>query len=347
MSGYPEKVILDVDTGSDDAIALAAALLNREQFDVLGICTVNGNVEVSLVTDNTLRVVSLCDREDVGVYRGADLPIKSTLTPWTPQYTGIRCLNTREKPKPNPRRAGTRTGYDETHPEHLPIPETDLRERSECAVSFYLKTLLAAEDHSVTLVPVGPLTNIALAMRADPRICKKIRRIICMGGGHYIHMTSAAAEFNIWVDPEAAEIVLQSGCDILFVSLDATNEAYMNVEEAKEIRKIGTGPAALVADLIEQRAVGYGTADAQMRDWQASPIHDALAVCAVIHPEVLRDVRKTNCHVVLTSSHATGETLVDDRDPVMQEEANCSFAHGADRDLFCRWLSASLMGKPF
>ena len=103
----------------------------------------------------------------------------------------------------------------------------------------------------------------------------------------------------------------------------------------------------MVADLIEQRAVGYGTADAQMRDWKASPIHDALAVCAVVHPEVLRDVRRVSCHVVLTPSHATGETMVDDRPEADPGEQNCSFAHGADRELFCRWLTASLEGRPF
>ena len=207
MNTEKTKIIMDVDTGSDDAIALVMAMLDPG-FDLLGICSVNGNVEVRLTTENSLRIVEACGKQgEVRVYRGCDLPLASTLTPWTPQSTGIRSWGTKNDPRPNPRREGMRTGDREVHPEHLPGPDPVIREEPISAVQFYLDTLAAAEDRSVTLVPVGPLTNIAVAMRADPRICRKIRQIVVMGGGDRVNNSSPASEFNIWVDPDRKSVV--------------------------------------------------------------------------------------------------------------------------------------------
>ena len=337
------KIIMDVDTGSDDAVALVMAMLH-EEFDLLGICSVNGNIEVKLTTDNSLRTVECCDKQDeVKVYKGCDMPLVSALTPWSPQSTGIRSWGMiNQPPRKNPRREGMRSGDKEIHHEHLPLPEPTIHEDAKSAVQFYLETLLAAEDGEITLVPVGPLTNLAVAMRADPRIIPKIREIVIMGGGHLMNNTSPASEFNIWVDPEAAEIVMQSGCKITWVPLDATHAAYITAEEAKEIRKLGTKPATLVADLIEQRIVGYAQDDAEMRDLKSAPIHDALAVCAVLHPEVLKDVLHCNVHVDIGGSYAYGQTIVDRRIRVIEEEKNCYFALNADRDMFYEWMYDTL-----
>ena len=334
------KIIMDVDTGSDDAIALVMSMLD-EHFDLLGICSVNGNMEVKLTTDNSLRVVECCDKQDtIKVYKGADLPIASTLLPWTSQSTGIRSevFLTTDYRMPNPRREGTRAGSNEIHPEHLPLPAPTIKEERQCAVSWLVDTLMASEDGEVTLIPVGPLTNVALAMRADPRICKKIKEIVIMGGGHLVNNANPASEFNIWVDPEAMEIVLQSGCKITMVSLDATHAAYITAEESKRIREIGTKPAKLVADLIEQRTVGYAQSDAEMRGLKGAPIHDALAVCAVLHPEVLKDVLHCNCHTDISRGWAYGETIVDRRIRVNPEPKNCYFALSADRVMFYNWM---------
>ena len=330
---------MDVDTGSDDAIALVMAMLN-EQFDLLGICSVNGNIEVKLTTDNSLRVVECCDKQDsVKVYKGCDMPLVSALTPWSPQSTGIRTWGLiNEPPRRNPRREGERPAGYEIHPEHLPLPEPVIKEDAKSAVQFYLETLLAAEDGEITLVPVGPLTNLAVAMRADPRIISKIKEIVIMGGGHLMNNTSPASEFNIWVDPEAAEIVMQSGCKITWVPLDATHDAYITAEESKNIRALGTRPAILVADLIEQRTIGYARFDADMRDRKGAPIHDALAVCAVLHPEVLKDVLHCNVHVDIGGGYAYGQTIVERRIRVIEEEKNCYFALNADRMMFYDWM---------
>ena len=334
------KIIMDVDTGSDDAIALVMAMLD-EHFDLLGICSVNGNIEVKLTTDNSLRVVECCDMQDeVKVYKGCDLPMVSTLMPWTPQSTGIRSEGDliRKEFRPNPRREGTRAGNKEVHPEHLPLPEPKIKEAKESAVVWLINTLLEAEDGEVTLIPVGPLTNIAVAMRADPRIIPKIKEIVIMGGGHLVNNASPAAEFNIWVDPEAMEVVLQSGCKITMVPLDATHEAYVTVEQSKKIRAIGTKPAILVADLIEQRTVGYAQSDAEMKALEGAPLHDALAVCAVLYPDVLKNVLHCNCHVDVSGGYAYGQTIVDRRERVNPEPINCYFALGADREMFYNWI---------
>ena len=243
-----------------------------------------------------------------------------------------------EPPRKNPRRSGDRPGDKEVHPEHLPLPEPRIKEDSRSAVQFYLETLLAAKDGEITLVPVGPLTNLAVAMRADPRIIPKIKEIVIMGGGHLMNNSSPASEFNIWVDPEAAEVVIQSGCKITWVPLDATHAAYITVEESKKIRELGTKPAVLVADLIEQRTIGYARSDAEMRDLKGAPIHDALAVCAVLHPEVLKDVLHTNVHVDVGGSYAYGQTIVERRIRVIEEEKNCYFALNADRKMFYDWM---------
>lgn len=337
-----EKIILDVDTGTDDAVAIILALLCKD-MDLMGICSVNGNVELRLTTDNTLRVVDFCGKGDrVPVIRGCDLPMVSTLLPWTPQSTGIMTAHTKGDVRQIPRREGMRSSALEMHGEHLDLPETDLQPIEESAVVWLIKTLLAAKDHSVTLVPVGPLTNIGVALRADPRIVHKIKRVVLMGGGYQVNSRTPAAEFNIWADPEAAEILLQSGCDITFVPLDATHAAYITAEEAQQLRKIGTKEAEFVAATIEGRIRGYVNRDKDMSQFNGAPVHDALAICAVVLPEVLKDVIPCNCHVDISGGYAYGQTILDRRAYKNGEPINCKFALNADRDMFFRWMKGIL-----
>jgi inosine-uridine nucleoside N-ribohydrolase len=322
------KIIMDVDTGCDDAVALVMAMLD-DHFDLLGITAVNGNVEVKLTTNNSLRCVEACDKQGkVKVYKGCDLPIASTLMPWTAQSL-----------RPFPTREGTRNNALAVHPDELPLPKPTIKEERDSAVVFLINTLLNAEDGEITLVPVGPLTNIAVAMRADPRIMPKIKEIMIMGGGHEVNNSSPAAEFNVWADPEAMEIVLQSGCKITMVPLDATHICYVTLEEGEEIRKIGTKPAILVSDLIRQRVIGYAQNDAEMRDLKAAPLHDALAVCALVHPECLKDVFHCNCHTDISRGFGYGETIIDKRIRVKPEPKNCYFALGSDKDVFVKWMT--------
>ena len=315
----PRKVILDVDTGSDDAVAIITALLSPEEFDVLGICTVNGNREVRLTTDNTLRVLDLLGMPQIPVFKGCEFPMVSTLKPGR---------------KPTiPWREGMMTGIEAlVHGDHLEIPETDLKEQDTCAVSWLVDTLLHTKE-KITLIPVGPLTNIAMAMRVDARICENIEEIMIMGGGFITNNSSAVSEYNIWVDPEAMEVVLQSGCKITLVPLDATHEAYLTVKDAEVLRSYGTKTADAVAAIIEKRSRGYAN-DVDMKEYAAAPIHDALAVCALIDPTVLVDVEHVNCHVDIAAGYADGQTCLDRRMRTTKDGPNCYFAMHADREKF-------------
>ncbi len=326
-------VILDVDTGSDDAIAIVAALLSPE-IELLGITTVTGNVNIENTTDNTLRVVECCGRPEVGVYRGAALPMVSTLVPWGLQAAQI----------PRPERA---PGELAVHPDHLPLPKAGIKEREQRAVSWIIDTLLSRPDRSVTVVPVGPMTNLALALRADERIAAKIDRVVMMGGTHNVCAPTQAAEFNVWVDPEALEVVLQSGLDVTMVSLDATSFALLDREQASAIRAVGTPPAELVAGMIENRlaAAFSGGSDQENGDRSVgAAIHDALAVCAAVHPEVLTRVEHTSCHVDLGRGFAYGDTVIGRNYRNQPLPKNCRYAWQADSAFFFRWLLELLEG---
>ncbi len=317
------KIIMDVDTGSDDAVALMMAMLS-EDIELIGVTTVNGNLEVALTTENTLRMVEFCGKQDtVKVYRGAEYPLASTLLPTTGQSL-----------LPIPIRESIAKA-DYHHATHIPTPSFTIHEEKESAVVWLINTLLSSEDGEITLVPVGPMTNIALAMRADPRIIPKIREIVMMAGGIEANETPSA-EFNVWVDPEAMEIVLQSGCKITMCTLDATHTAYLTSDDAERIRSIGTKESDMCADLI----LKYGsTGDLSnvLDEIHRIPIHDALAVCSVVHPDVLNTIY-CDCHTDIGKSFAYGTTIVDRRNLSGDRANNCYFSLSADRQKFVDWI---------
>ena len=319
------KVIMDIDTGSDDAVAIIAAMMSPE-FEVMGLCTVNGNREVKLTTLNTLRVAELLN-SNVPVYKGCEYPMVATLAPGR---------------KPNiPWREGEMAKINPLvnliHGDHLPLPgPTWKKEEDMDAVSFYIDALVHAEE-KVTLIPVGPLTNIAMAMRCDSRICENIEEIMIMGGGDRVTNASATAEFNIWVDPDAAEVVMfyatKYGIKVTWVPLDATHDAVMTMDDAAELRTYGTPVADAVADFVEQRTIGYRN-HPNMEAQNGSPIHDAVAVLALIEPSILLDVEHCAVHVDFSGGIADGQTCIDRRENVSIEKPNCYFAHHADRNKF-------------
>ena len=331
---HKEKIIIDVDTGSDDAVALVCALLS-EDIDVLGVTTVGGNVELKNTTDNTLRVLELCDSCDIPVYMGAELPLVSTLVPW-----GIQGMTL-------PHREILGDDKERVNPHHLPLPPTSLRANEQRASLWIVEKLLQMPDRSVTIVPVGPQTNLALAIRSDDRILKKIKRVVMMGGSHDVYASTQAAEFNVWVDPEAVEIVLSSGLDVTMVSLDATSNAYLNYEQAAQIRAIGTKQAVFVADMIEQRLKASDNNLGKTKGKiVGAALHDPLAVCAVVHPEVLSEIWDTSCHVDLGRGYAYGETVLGRNYTVIRDKQghqvdlpiNCHYAKKADSRVFFHWM---------
>ena len=172
-----------------------------------------------------------------------------------------------------------------------------------------------------------------MALRVAPEIAENIEEIMIMGGGFLTNNSSAVSEYNVWVDPEAAEIVMQSGCKITWVPLDATHECYLTTEDAAEIRKLGTKTADAVAAIIEKRTRGYSN-DVDMKEYSGAPVHDALAVCALLDPTVLTEVEEVNCHVDIAAGYADGQTCLDRRMRTNKEAPNCRFAMHADREKF-------------
>ena len=203
-----EKIILDVDTGSDDAVAIICAALSSK-IELHSICTVWGNRPLTQTTDNTLRVVDMLGIGDtVKVYPGCETALVAKL------------LANRHGSYGGQRRSvngGEEVSMHQETIDELPAPHTLPQDKR--AVIHYIDTIMNCADGEFTLVPVGPLTNIAAALRVEPRIAKKIKQIVLMGGGCRRTNSTAAAEFNIWADPEAAQIVFTCGAKITVVPL--------------------------------------------------------------------------------------------------------------------------------
>jgi pyrimidine-specific ribonucleoside hydrolase len=297
----PVPVVIDCDPGHDDALAITLALA-RPELRVLGITTVGGNASLANTTRNALRVLALLGRTDVPVAAGAVAPLTRELET-APEVHGASGLD----------------GADLPEPASEPV--------AEHAVAW-LRATLAASPEPVTLVPVGPLTNIALLLRTHPEVAPKIARIALMGGSKGAGNWTPAAEFNIWVDPEAARIVFRSGLPITMCGLDVTHKALMGLPEVARLRAVGTRPARVFADLLEFftrfHVERYGTAD--------TPIHDAVAVASVAIPGMVT-THRYHVDVAVDSDITRGRTVVDDRGQP-GAEPNVDVALDIDRAAF-------------
>jgi len=308
----PQRIILDVDTGTDDAVALMVAALCPE-LELVGVTTVNGNCPVEVCTENTLRVFDHIGVR-VPVFEGVAAPL-------------------------------ARPGFE--HPRHihgtyLDIAPATTPVESAHAVDWLIATLLASEG-DIVLVPVAPLTNIALAIRREPRILDQIKELVIMGGGHATGNVTPAAEFNIWADPEAARVVLGCGRPIRMVALDATHRALISLEDCAALRAAGTPAAEATAVFTEHRIRTYDDSQPMQRP-HAAPVHDALAVCAIIDPSVIETVP---CHVdvELHGELTTGKTVCDRR-RMGAAGANAEVALDADERKFANMLMRILGGDP-
>lgn len=320
-----QKVILDVDTGTDDAIAIMTALLSPE-LEVLGICSVNGNRGVEYTTENTLRVVEYMGAQDVPVFKGCSLPMVCSLTPG------------RRKDVPH---KGPEDPKENVHGDYIELPPSTIHTQKEHAVFWLIQTLMES-DGDIILIPVGPLTNIAMALRIEPAIAGKIKRIVIMGGGYKEVNITAAAEFNFWIDPEAAKIVIDSGCDVTIVPLDATHEAAVSIEDAMWLKETGAKAAVASADIIHKRWSAYRYWQ-PMSDINTVPVHDALAVCAVINPDVLQKVVHVNVDIDISPGAADGQSICDLDRRNKKAPLNAKVALGANKELFTAMLKEILV----
>ncbi|HEY7708348.1 MAG TPA: nucleoside hydrolase [Gaiellaceae bacterium] len=267
-----ERILLDCDPGHDDAIAILLALASPE-VELLGITTVAGNQTLEKTTANAIRILEFAGRTEIAVAAGANRPL--VREPYVARYVHGD------------------TGLD--GPE-LPAPQGSPLD--EHAVDF-----LGRHADGVTLVAVGPLTNVGLLLARYPGV--QPARIVLMGGSIGVGNVTPAAEFNIWADPEAAARVFESGLDVTMIGLDVTHQALMTQADADRLRASGrTG--TLVAELWEF----YNRFHQQTYGFDGSPIHDALALAHVFRPDLVETAHR---HVAIDceSELSRGRTLVD------------------------------------
>ena len=250
-------LILDTDPGQDDAIALFLALASSE-LRLDAVTTVAGNVPQPLVTDNSLGLLALAGREDVPVYRGCERPMLRDL--YTAEYVH---------------------GPSGVDGADLPIPSVS--PESQHAVDALIERCLASDDRSVTLCPIGPLTNIAMAIVKEPGIVSKIREVVWMGGAFdEPGNTTDLAEFNAYVDPHAAHVVFTSGAPITIFPLDVTHRALMLPEHVRSLEEFGTP----VADAAVGMLRFYERHDVDKYDIPGAPLHDPCVIAYLVEPSI-------------------------------------------------------------
>jgi inosine-uridine nucleoside N-ribohydrolase len=310
------KLILDVDTGTDDAVAIMLAVLHPD-LELLGVTTVNGNVVVEHCTDNSLRVLDFIGRGDIPVFEGLARPIARA-------------------DFPIPRAIKKSTGV---HGTTLDVPPATSRKQDRAAVEFLIETYRAATD-PITLVPTGPLSNIAAAIALDRTFVERVPEIVLMGGAHHHGNVTAAAEMNIWADPDASASVFAAGFRrLVCVPLDATHQALVSREVCDRLAALGT-PAGIAAERFIGRRIGAYDANQPMAERGAAPVHDALCVAYLVDPSV---ITTEFLHVAVETQGAltVGRTVVD-TNRRGEGAPNCHFAFGADRHKFCSLLLETL-----
>ena len=297
MEEKRRKVILDVDTGNDDAVAIMAAVLSQK-LDVLGITVVHGNLPLECTVKNTLKVVELL-KAKVPVFAGCAYPLVKDLSPG-------RVVNSDEY-RPKIYENGKLVS---THAASFDLPEPAIQTEKENAVVWLMDTLEHTEE-KVTLILLGAMTNFATAVRLRPSIIDNIEEIYCMGGGVNVFNRSMRAETNFFNDPEAAKIVMACGAKVILVTLDATHSSWFGYEEADAFRKLCNPYGDFAAEMLEERI--YAANKIGLRSEQKSALHDVLAVCAVIDSAILTDVRHEYCDVEIGGGMSDGMLLLSTR----------------------------------
>ena len=313
------KIILDCDPGHDDAVAILLALASPGELELLGITCVAGNVPLTLTRMNALRVCELAGRKDVPIYSGCERPM-------------VRTLVTAEA-------VHGQSGLD--LPDGSTLPDPDMALQAQHAVDFIIETLLSEPAGSVTLCPTGPLTNVAVAMVRAPEIIPRIAEIVLMGGAAINPgNVTPAAEFNIYVDPHAADVVFRSGVPLVMMGLDVTHQVLVTTPRKEAIRTSGGRVSAAVADLL----TFYCSFDLAKYRMEGGPLHDPCVIAYLIDP-TLFSLKHVHVAVETASELTMGQTVADwwavtDRPP------NCHVADQAEDQRFFALLSERLARLP-
>jgi len=307
-----KKIILDCDPGQDDAVALALAMAAKDEIEILGVTTVAGNVPLNLTQRNARIMCEMCHRSDVKVYAGSEKPMAQELV--TAEHVhGKSGLD----------------GIEIYEPSH------SLEEKH--AIDFIIESCLAAEHNSLILVPTGPLTNIGLAIDREPGILPKIKEIVLMGGARKeAGNITPSAEFNIYVDPEAAKLVLQCGRPIVMMSLDVTHQVLTTQKRVDKIRNLDSSVGEGIAALIEF----YERYDEEKYHLDGAPLHDPCTVAYLLKPELFK-LKNVNVEIETGGTFTRGTTVVDYWE-VTDRIPNVQWAYEVDDEEFFDLLNQYL-----
>lgn len=279
---YPRKIIIDTDPGQDDAVAILLALASPDEIDLLGITTVAGNVPLDLTTRNARMICELAGKRKTRIFAGCDRPMNRTLV--TAEYVHGK------------------TGLDGPT-----LPDPTMPVQDQHAVDYIIDTLRAQPDRTVTLCPLGPLTNVATALEKAPDIAARIQEIVLMGGAYFeVGNVTPAAEFNIYVDPHAADIVFRSGVPITVMPLDVTHKALVTKARNDAFRALNTRVGTAVAqmtDFFERFDIAkYGS--------EGAPLHDPCVIGYLLAPHLFSG-RHVNVCIETQSELTLGMTVAD------------------------------------
>jgi len=278
----PRKIIIDTDPGQDDAVAILLALASRDEIEVLAITAVAGNVPLALTARNARVVCELAGVSGVPVHAGCDRPLARTLV--TAEHVHGK------------------TGLDGAD-----LPDPRLALAATHAVDAIIHHVRREPPGSVTLCPLGPLTNIAAALRRAPDIADRLGGIVLMGGAYFeVGNITPAAEFNIYVDPEAAADVFACGAEITVLPLDATHKALITKSRLDAIAALGTPVAKAVAGWLDF----YERFDLEKYGGAGGPLHDPCVIAYLLAPELFT-ARHVNVEIETISALTRGMTVAD------------------------------------
>ncbi len=304
MPASRRKIIIDTDPGQDDSVAILMALGSPEELDILGITTVAGNVPLWRTTENALKILELGGRPEIPVYAGCARPMRRQ--PVTAEHV-----------------------HGETGINGVDLPKPERTAEALHGVDFLVEALRGHAAGEITLCVLGPITNVAMAMVKAPDIVARIGEIVWMGGAYFeVGNITPTAEFNVYVDPEAADVVVKSGVKLTFVPLDVTHRALCTHDHLARFRAAGNASGQAVASMLDFSE----RFDIAKSVWVGAPLHDPNVIAYVLQPE-LYSGRHINVEIE-TGSELTKGMTVADWWGVTKREKNAVFLREVDAEGF-------------
>jgi inosine-uridine nucleoside N-ribohydrolase len=271
-----QKLILDVDTGFDDAVAILLAG-HHPALELAAVCVVHGNAPLVITLDNTLRVMRAGGLEHVPVYAGAARALVA-----------------------DPLRT------DPLQHKRFDLPPATVEPQAQRAAEFLVNYYLGPDGPSTIYAPMGPQTNLALALQLEPRLTERIPRIVTMAGAYLEGNTTPSAEFNVLADPEAAHLVFSAGVPLTMVGLEACYQALITPADLAQLRSFTTPRAVMAADIMQPHVEWW----LEVMQWAGGPVYDAVAVATLAEPALLQ-TKAAHVEIELHGTHTRGRTVAD------------------------------------